>query len=684
MLRWLALVSMLVACGSSPPPPVYRLDAPGRDTAVRLARRLPPGASSCAVARVAELAERRRQLLRPISSFELFAWDPGSPVLAIAQASRRGVDGRESRRILVHVDDVAEARSWLVDGARVSVKWVEEDPCVGDGRECRRWHARSLDPHTIEIGRGAWSGHEGGIDTTRRCVDLAARRADALEVAIERQGLGVVVDDLGTSFGAPGVDHVVVTSPETLGIRWEEDLELPSELPLEVLEVLLETREDSRSSVIALAAHRESRRTGGGVHTWARIRWEDMELARDDAERMREARALAERARLPIPVDQVDATDRALIERQVALRRARMEQSGPEAAREQAEALRTLLERAAAVHPDDAELVGLLVRALLELGEGEEAASWASRMLEASIGDPEHWRQSRRRALAAVGPEALEDALRSDGLARGRDAELAAEVLVAHAARYDAAEAAWLASRTFARVGPRPAPVRSLTLPSTSFFETLWTAMNVEGLARSLHVVLTTDAPMEPRVLGSAEAPIVSWPEGSRGVRVGASTLTSPDGLHGFGRALTMGLPTDARFELVIAVLPFGGDPRHPDAVLRARGKVGAGGVELEAVAATPNVGLRWETLERYLGRPFDGLEARLFPPPDLELELEADADVERLLERAEDEDAALDCRATGLRVRCQTTPDRDVARRAWRRVVEPWIGRPDRTTTRP
>ncbi|MCB9611349.1 MAG: hypothetical protein H6722_02735 [Sandaracinus sp.] len=95
---------------------------------------------------------------------------------------------------------------------------------------------------TIEIGRGAWSGHEGGLDTTRRCVDLAARDARTRwKWRSNDKGSAWSSTILGTSFGAPGVDHVVVTSPETLGIRWEEDLELPSELPLEVLEVLLET-----------------------------------------------------------------------------------------------------------------------------------------------------------------------------------------------------------------------------------------------------------------------------------------------------------------------------------------------------------------------------------------------------------------------------------------------------------
>ena len=41
----------------------------------------------------------------------------------------------------------------------------------------------------------------------------------------------------------------------------------------------------------------------------------------------------------------------------------------------------------------------------------------------------------------------------------------------------------------------------------------------------------------------------------------------------------------------------------------RVERKVGAGGMEVEAVATTPNVGLRWETLERYLGQPFDGVD---------------------------------------------------------------------------
>ena len=679
---------LLVGCGSSTPPPVVRLDAPGRDAASRLAARLPSGATSCAVARVAEVSERRRSLLRGLSSIQDFAWAPGAPTIALAQAARRGVDGRESRRVLLHVDDVTAAMHWLEDEAPLRVLWVETDPCVTGERECRRWHARAIDAHTIQIARGPWTDGESygerGPGTQRRCADLAHRRPEAIELTIERQGLGVVVDDLGTPFGGPGVDHSVVMIGEPLGVRWEEELVLPTELPLEVLEVLLETREDSRASVLAAAATRESRRTSGGVRTIARIRWEDLELARDDAERLRRARMQAERARAPLDPNVIDVSDRALVDRQVALRRELVQQASSGGAQTHAEALRVLLERAVEVHTDDAELVGALVRTLTELGEGEHAARWATRMLDGAIGDPEHWRQWRRRALAHVGAEALGDALRSDGLARGADANVAAEVLVAHASRYEAAEAAWIASRSFARVGPRPTRVASATLPADSAFETLLVALDVEGLARSLHAVLTIDAPLASRVGGAPEAPIVSWSEGRRGVRVGASTLASSDGLRGFGIELVQELPEDARFELAIAVLAFGGDPQRPDAMLRARGRVHEDALVIEAFASTPRVSLRWENVARYLAQPLADLESRLFPPPDLELELDSDADATIVIERSEEEDTALDCVARENRVRCQTTPERDMARRAWRRVVEPWIGRAERTTTRP
>ncbi len=108
------------------------------------------------------------------------------------------------------------------------------------------------------------------------------------------------------------------------------------------------------------------------------------------------------------------------------------------------------------------------------------------------------------------------------------------------------------------------------------------------------------------------------------------------------------------------------------------------GSVLVDAIATSPTRALRWERVPRYLAEPLAQLEVRLFPPPDVELELDTEAEVETLLERARPEDAALDCVSRALRVRCQTTPDRDVARRAWARVVEPWIVGPVRTTTRP
>ncbi|MBX3251001.1 MAG: hypothetical protein KF901_27740 [Myxococcales bacterium] len=681
-MRWVLAAALSVACASAPPPPVAPR-VPPDDGAAVLASRLPVGATACAVARPTMLSERQRELVRELSSTP-FAWAAGAPIVAYADATQTR-DGRRATRVLLRVTSVEEARTWLETQAPVRVEWTDEPACRGDDARCWRWTARALDAGTITVSRGPWGerpdrgdredrgewhdrGAGAGVEV--RCARLARERRDALEITIRTPSGG------GFELGAP-LDTQIVLERDTVGVRWEELTRLPHDLPFEIFEHLERAAAPHEpGAVLSSAASYERRLTRDGVHARARLRWEDLELAIDDERRVRAALAAEARAHEPVPVHTLPVERRELLDAQVGLRLTRLRQATPAEADVQAEALRTLLERALDFYPGDAALAQHLTTALLHLGDGRAAADLAEEVLAAGPPDPDAWRVRRRQALALVGAPALASALREDGLLRAREADAAARVLTAFDRRYEVAEAAWIAAHQMEGAVPRGARVAPMVeVPMVSLLETTLALLDMEGLARSLHVILRVDAPLPAGVSGPAEVPVVSWREGDRGVRVAASTTASQDHHRGLWREMLRGLPDEAEAELLVVLLPFGGSPGAPDGAARLRGRLSGGALRLSAARFVPALEVRWERVAELVAEPLAGLESRLFPPPDLDARFPSAEDATEAVRRAEDE-PTLRCEARGVEVRCQASPELDASQRAWRRVVEPWIVR--------
>ncbi len=81
---------------------------------------------------------------------------------------------------------------------------------------------------------------------------------------------------------------------------------------------------------------------------------------------------------------------------------------------------------------------------------------------------------------------------------------------------------------------------------------------------------------------------------------------------------------------------------------------------------------VRWPEVVRYLATPLEGLTARLFPPPEMEVAVPPEQ-LDALLERA-DQDQVLLCGPRGDRIHCTVAPDRLVTRRAWRALMAPLL----------
>ncbi|MEM9069134.1 MAG: hypothetical protein AAGE52_11540, partial [Myxococcota bacterium] len=401
-----------------------------------------------------------------------------------------------------------------------------------------------------------------------------------------------------------------------------------------------------------------------------------LELARDDERRHREALAEEARIRRPVPADRVDVNDLARLRAQVELRWRRLSATRESLQGPQARELRVLLERGRQVHPDDGPLARMLLRVLLDfLRDGESASNLADEMLGRGVRDPEAWRIGRRRGLGLMGAEALRETLVEDGVATRQGAARAASMLAGFPGDYEIAEGAWLALQQSRRVERTLHRVRGV-VPASALIDTLVSLVDPDGPSKSIHVIARVDAPLEVSAVGTENARVLTWPEGTFSWRVGADQLDAPDHLRGLTRGLFRDLPDDVGLEILLAAVPFGGSLEEPDGAIRVRARLQGGDLSVERASLR----LDWEAVAHYLSVPFEGLETRLFPPPDLEVEMPDVAAAERLLDRASEE-PVLRCdrgEATAgpeVSVECGASPQLDATRRAWRRVVWPWLG---------
>ena len=116
--------------------------------------------------------------------------------------------------------------------------------------------------------------------------------------------------------------------------------------------------------------------------------------------------------------------------------------------------------------------------------------------------------------------------------------------------------------------------------------------------------------------------------------------------------------------------MPMGSDPAaEPQRSIRVAGRIEEADLRVTAASVRPD----WNALARYVANPFAELEGRLFPPPDMQVEAESE-DVAAAIVAAADQEPVLRCTQRESLVHCAVSPELDVTRRAWRRVVWPRV----------
>ncbi|MAQ18608.1 MAG: hypothetical protein CMN30_27905 [Sandaracinus sp.] len=686
MRAHILLALLLTACGGD----VTRRDllfsgpAGPPDALDRLAARLPGGADRCTGVRVGAVPAERRLGVRRMSALgntAAVAWGPEAPLAAYVEARQEdALHGRRSVFGLARVSSVERFRAYLEAQRELRIRWTDAvDGCPGPaccpGPECWQLRAEPVDEHTVRIRRGPWQ--DAGLGVEVRCVELARRFPEALEVASWTAGDGLFSGggDWGAG-GALGFDVAALLEPHGSGVRRVEQYRLPNADLADEIALLLQQVREGNDDIGAIAEQSKVVQ-GDLLEIRTDVRWEDLELLAGDEARAREAVALEAAASRPLPVDEIDYLNLAMVREQVSLRSESLaDASGPQRRAQVAE-LRVVLERGAEKHPGHDAFVEALLELLLgELRDPEAAVRWTEEVLARGPHDRRAWQVRRRRALARVGVDGLAEALEQDGVVdRPARARAAAEVLAGAGpgVDYEVAEGAWLASEALARTAPRLARARG-RLRLESLLEALLTLADGAEHGRSVHVRVESAMP-EP--LGAAGAAF-QWQEGRRLVRAGSASTDAPDGAQRLLHDAGAGLEGPTR--VVLALTTIGGDLRAPEAVLALEGEADGRVLTLTRASAlvegrdrTP---IRWERVGALVADPMAGYEMRLFPPPNLSVDFADAPEADAARERVEDEDS-LSCIRLLRReatLRCNASPQRDSTRRAWRRLVGPLV----------
>ena len=690
-MRTLFAVAAIVLVGCAGGEPTRRDLLHGQASAApdeldRLMARLPGGADRCAGARVGAVASNRRAGVQRLSTLGALAsvpWSSRSPVLAYAEVRQEDPDqGRRPLYALAHVTSIEAMRAHLEASRRVHVRWNEgpgrcPGPACCPGPECWALRAEAVDEHTVRFRRGPW--RELGVGVELRCADLARRFGDAIEVASWTAADGLFGG--GGYDGNPlGFDVASLLQPFGAGLRRVEQYRLPdAELAEEIALLLQHVR--SGTDDVGNVAEQSKVVQGDLLEIRTDVRWEDLELLAGDEAREREAIALEAAASRPLPLAEIDYQDLAMVREQVDLRTIALREGGSAERRPRAEELRTVLENAAETHPGHAAFVEQLLELLLgELDDPRAAVDWAERVLTRGPHDRRAWQVRRRRALARADAGALAEALVADGIVRSAaSARAAASVLGAlgRGVAYEQAEGAWLTADALRRAVPPMARARG-RLALGSLAEGLLALADIGGSSRSVHLRVESEA--SDGTPGGAAGVAYQWDEGARRVRAGAASTDAPDGAFRLLRDATAG--ARGRTRVVLALTPIGGDLNTPDAVIAVEGDADGSDLELTRASVLVTSGertpVRWERFAALVGDPLAGYEVRLFPPPNLHVDLADGPEAAALLERASDE-PVLSCIRQVRRestVRCNGSPQRDVTRRAWRRIMAPLVFR--------
>lgn len=426
------MLCALLGCGAGARPDVDLPAPPSRpsgaelqraDRALQLAAELPAGGDRCVIARPARVPRMRRGLLARVSQAEPMAWLTELDVRAYASVRRDDHDGPSAQVTLLwvgaprqRVREVLDARSGLV------LHWEEDASC--EPGECPV-RARFASEHVVRIERGALvPASRSGVEA--QCRKMAARSPGAAEVSAARSRNFGVFALTGLPVRA---SSEIRASRGGLHVERIDRMRTPDEAERALVEGI--APEVFFPGQGALGKDMRRTRVRAAVHTRFDLLWADLELVRDDEERLalaaREADALASVG----PPQGVFPAVREDVLAELGYRLELVARASGEPRRVQAQAARRLLEAALARDPDDEGLALLLTEFLLsEQGEPGPARALVQRFAERA-GAHRNWAMFERHAAALTSAAALAEVLVRQGLTDRRYARTAAHEIAA-------------------------------------------------------------------------------------------------------------------------------------------------------------------------------------------------------------------------------------------------------------
>ncbi|NOY92935.1 MAG: hypothetical protein GXP55_17260, partial [Deltaproteobacteria bacterium] len=559
---------------------------------------------------------------------------------------------------------VSSVMIWDFAGSRARLRrFIERRAPLAtrfDSREddTSTYSARFVAPHRVRVSRGAWPSAGPGAEAECRAALGRAIAAGAFEVSFRRRsrifaGLdahsaatrvatrllpapGAVRSFRRETYRNSGARDAALAAPVAAGSSLDQVLLPPS------------VRRDGPRSLLAERS----------------IRFHDLALLAEDDADMRRALLADQRAHDPLPVDRVHVEDRDALERQLTLRRLRLELSPPD----RQEALRhqqlELLRRGRDAHPADASVVLPFARLTLELDHDFEGALAALDVLAAAGSvDPQALRPLRREALSYASEERLVPALVRDLSLPPRVARRAARDLVAAREAgtvYETAEGLWLAQHALSASALRAsgrAP-RGLSWPLASLPESAAALIDQAGLERPLYVVVRASALRgEEGNLPEALGPYATlhFDADGRGVWVLGATTRGSLALARLG-ALLDSRVSSGELELMVAIVPFGTRAERAAAWLHVVGRVEGGRLLPRRISLGGAPRVRWSRVAPLLADPLAAAGPRVFPAPILDLVIR---DPERAQAVADSLDPVASCASVLGGLSCRPRADR-------------------------
>lgn len=625
-------------------------DAP----ALLLARRLPVGEDRCSVAQPSRLAESERGLLALVSQSEPLPWALDLPVAAYARAERAPSVGE--RAVVEYVTfvgtDRARIEADLAQALDRPLRWSDRagagDGCHGE-LTCTELAARFIEPHTVELTHGQWGEPVGAVSACLRALRSAPL---ALEVSARSALLG------GTELRD---SRALLEQREDGLLRTTFRRYAEADAAERALREALRGH-DELSTLAGVPATSLGERDGELIALTTFASFADLRLAAEDRVR---ASALLLRTREPRPLEQVDPSDadavRATFDALLEAFRAR-----PVLA--QLDALSQLLERARALHPEDAGLARRHYQLALSLRHDARAAlAIASSALRQKLDDESGWQLRVRAALAELDETRLRAALSSaHQLGAALSLRMAREVSErVHAGQdYERAEWAFLAAHRLSAQRPRKLPL-SLRLPLAELPRLLaYLGQSVKPqLDLGVHVLAHAEHLRAAEVVSSPEESALWIAETTGGARPGvmfAATSWDDGQLRALGRALAR-RSEDGALELVVGLAAIGAKAESTQLFL---GRREGASLVVEHVSSSL-ARLAWPRIERLLARPLVRLTGSTFPPDELAIETSDRVEAAQVVSAAESV-SSVKCSLDGPMVRCHgAMADQTAARRA-------------------